>query len=199
MHFATVELQLSRPQLSGFFYHGDLFLCRCQFSRRLISHMSAAKLFSFKLWDETPERTEFVSLQRTNLNMLNAYVCAQLLLQCILLSLDWLGFAQLLSAWVIHFCSCLVNIHILDYPDSPLSRSFYPFSLSPDNGGLTVLRLLSLFLRQSFKEKIFPFIIEKNMLGFCREVKRSGLLGNLEKCMFIIQKIWNLSCNCTLP
>lgn len=72
LYCILLQSNFNYPDLNylDFFYHGDLFLCRCQFSWRLISHMSAAKLFSFKLWHDTPERTEFVSLQRTNLNML---------------------------------------------------------------------------------------------------------------------------------
>lgn len=107
--------------------------------------------------------------------------------------------SDLLSCWVHElFIFVLVSlififwiILTLHYPDHSAH--------SPWDQIMEVWLYFDYYLWQSFKEKIFSLIIGKNMLGLCREVKRSGLLGNLEKCMFIIQKIWNLSCNCTLP
>ena len=68
-----VEPRLFGPRLYGFFYYPDLLLWSQFFI--LFTHILCPQqnIFSFKLCDETPVRTEFVSLQSTNLNVFRAH------------------------------------------------------------------------------------------------------------------------------
>lgn len=80
-----------------FFYHGDFFLCRCPFSWRLISHMSAAKLFS----------PSYGMKLQSGLNLFHSkgqiWICLMLTYVCnnYYSAFDWaLIGSDLLSCWV---------------------------------------------------------------------------------------------------
>ena len=64
----TVEPRIFGPRLSAFFYYSDLLLW-FQFFMNVID----SYFVSSKLCDETPVRSEFVSLQSTKLNVLRTH------------------------------------------------------------------------------------------------------------------------------
>ena len=79
------------------------------------------------------------------------------LIQCILLSFDWLRYFLSVTegTFVYSSLSCsvfywLYNSHIFDYPDSRLCEPFSPCPLSLDNQGLTVR-----WLQLKFRARLF--------------------------------------------